>query len=1133
MIGKAQRREAVKEKINLITEKNRTEDEEWDRLYDVATNKKETLKDRIAEIIGVARPVQKKEMRAQPKAMAAKDKEWGKLWGQAVWDSSVVRGWNEVARSARINDEEVHLGRLFGICVEKGSELPEGDANRKYKYRVVFQGNKVYDQNWEAAIFQDLGSAPATMEAARTCIMRGLLPGHVVQQADAMQAYVQAELRGTETWVELPEEGWPPEWVENGPPVERPCVRLVRALYGHPDSGTFWEKHADERLKRLGFEQVADSWASCYLHEESGMYLVLYVDDFLMSGPEEGMEEMWKKIAEEINIEDPGPMNLYLGCMHRELEITGKDGYIRRVMEFDQESFFKDKIEHYANNYKEACGCEPKFTKVSTPYLKESASENPARKPENLGSQAVECQWCKHAFALKESKALPETGGRIVECPWCSYAFMRKKAKGPTNLKGQISKSGGKSRENADQKLEEQLKKINEAPTMETKNQEHLPKKKGNKKKGPHKISSPETPIREDDESTNPDDERKSEISSKDTDDDLWNSIEEEDKIIAVFRDTDKLLVELGRQIRREEGKSEQLQGRNGNKVLTKGALRLRTNNTTYTSSDDELEFTNARIDAQGAENDGQSRMKDGRVLACRANELGRRRNKSESSESETKNIKQGRRRNEFESSESETKNVKQGQRRNELESSESETRNTKQGKRRNESESSESETENLERDRARNKSVSSKSETKKAEPKRRRNKSESSESENREGERLGGEETEKEGVAINKEHGYEHTDESNSQTTEETDNASIWSGFSKQKPGKKKTNLCVPAAAALMGLLYGARFARYDLLRPVQSLATFLHEWDRSCDEKLLRIMSYVKSTIHWRQYAWVGDTVENLGPHLYADADFAGCPRTLRSTSGYHLTIEGPRSSFPQTAASARQTALSNSTPEAEFAACHLAHKKAFLPALDLYDKIFPNGYRKIIHEDNQAMIQIAKSGVNKTMRWLSRNHGLAIRYLYDHLGNEETKDNTELLYTRSDMMAADIYTKVFSSKEKWEAACQLINIMPPEKLLDAIEFHRQNYETMQKDRVKHPNNTKPMSSNSATNRKYIREENDRKTGEKEKSELITIQKEAHTVAACSVKTVDDSLTSMNTCLWPKPRSGLSIVSYPKKFA
>ena len=98
------------------------------------------------------------------------------------------------------------------------------------------------------------------------CILKGLFPGNTVGQADAMQAYIQAKLGGTETWVEIPEEGWPPEWVKNGPPCDRPCYRLVQALYGHPDSGTFWEKHADKKLQELDFEPAAESWPSCYIH---------------------------------------------------------------------------------------------------------------------------------------------------------------------------------------------------------------------------------------------------------------------------------------------------------------------------------------------------------------------------------------------------------------------------------------------------------------------------------------------------------------------------------------------------------------------------------------------------------------------------------------------------------------------------------------------------------------------------------------------------------------------------------------------------------------------------------------------------------------------------------------------------
>lgn len=84
------------------------------------------------------------------------------------------------------------------------------------------------------------------------------------------------------------------------------------------------------------------------------------------------------------------------------------------------------------------------------------------------------------------------------------------------------------------------------------------------------------------------------------------------------------------------------------------------------------------------------------------------------------------------------------------------------------------------------------------------------------------------------------------------TSEPSIWpSGGTKSK---KPFALCVSAASILMGLLHGARMARYDPLRPAQGLATFLHEWDADCDASLHRLVSYVNCTLHWRHVAWVG---------------------------------------------------------------------------------------------------------------------------------------------------------------------------------------------------------------------------------------------------------------------------------------
>ena len=99
--------------------------------------------------------------------------------------------WRVVALRARRAHQTARMARLFGICVEKHSELPAGDPRRKYKYRVVFGGHNVVDESWGSAQFQDLGSSPSTMAAGKFIDFYSCLPGHGGQQADTEQAYLQ------------------------------------------------------------------------------------------------------------------------------------------------------------------------------------------------------------------------------------------------------------------------------------------------------------------------------------------------------------------------------------------------------------------------------------------------------------------------------------------------------------------------------------------------------------------------------------------------------------------------------------------------------------------------------------------------------------------------------------------------------------------------------------------------------------------------------------------------------------------------------------------------------------------------------------------------------------------------------
>ena len=98
---------------------------------------------------------------------------------------------------------------------------------RKFKGRTVFQGNNVRNEDGVQALFAELGSSPASMEAAKLLDAFGSQTGFAKQQADAVQAYVQCLFKGIPTWLSLPRNRWPKRWEKE---YYNPMVPMVFAL---------------------------------------------------------------------------------------------------------------------------------------------------------------------------------------------------------------------------------------------------------------------------------------------------------------------------------------------------------------------------------------------------------------------------------------------------------------------------------------------------------------------------------------------------------------------------------------------------------------------------------------------------------------------------------------------------------------------------------------------------------------------------------------------------------------------------------------------------------------------------------------------------------------------------------------
>eukprot|EP00439_Symbiodinium_sp_Y106_P073536 s2681_g13.t2 len=260
----------------------------------------------------VHRLLDRKEWAGQPGAYEAIKKEKDGLVDVGTWIEEEIVSKSDVLAWATRTSNVIHFGNLMIILSVKGSELSPDQW--RLKARIVFRGDDIRDQSGMSAVFEELvASAPSSLEGLNTAVAFGLLESHRVTTSDAARAYTQAKLNTKHrTYVLLPPELVP----DSKKHLHQPCAPLHKALYGHPESSAYWQKHLHAILVKLGGVEFPNL-PSVYHFPSLGLVLCVYVDDLTLAGKLSLHEGFWSTLSKQVEPEPYAPLTRVLGRSHR------------------------------------------------------------------------------------------------------------------------------------------------------------------------------------------------------------------------------------------------------------------------------------------------------------------------------------------------------------------------------------------------------------------------------------------------------------------------------------------------------------------------------------------------------------------------------------------------------------------------------------------------------------------------------------------------------------------------------------------------------------------------------------------------------------------------------------------------
>lgn len=202
----------------------------------------------------------------------------------------------------------------------------------------------------------------------------------------------------------------------------------------------------------------------------------------------------------------------------------------------------------------------------------------------------------------------------------------------------------------------------------------------------------------------------------------------------------------------------------------------------------------------------------------------------------------------------------------------------------------------------------------------------------------------------------------------------------------------------SLAGALQYLTFTRPDISYAVHQICLYMHTPRQPHLHALKRIIRYLQGTLHYGLQLFKGQ-IDSLT--AYSDADWAGCPDTRRSTSGYCVFLGPNLVSW----SAKRQPTPSRSSCEAEYKG--VANTVAELTWIRnlLFELHLPIKTASVVYCDNISSVYLS---TNPVKHQRTKHIELDIHFVRDKVAIGEVK----VLHVPTSLQYADIFTKVLPS-------------------------------------------------------------------------------------------------------------------------